>query len=62
MSHFKEAANTLKAKWWELWLAQLLGKKTYGQDDDGTEVTLSRWRGKYYLIDFKLPPTVRQSK
>lgn len=46
------AVNTLSAKWWEIWLARLFGKKSTGVDS-GCKVTVHKWRNKYYLTDMR---------
>lgn len=48
----EESINTMKAGWFELICANLFGKKTIGRDGCFT-VTLSRWRGRSYLLDFR---------
>lgn len=50
MDTFISACNVLKAGYWELFCAHWFGKKCITQDD-GCTVTMSLWRGKFYLID-----------
>lgn len=50
MKAFQASINTLNAGWIELRLAKLFGKKSTHQDS-GCIVTLSKWRGKFYLIN-----------
>ncbi len=45
---FTAATETIKAKWWELWLAQIFGKKSTATES-GCTVTMHKWRGRYYL-------------
>lgn len=42
------AVETLKAKWWEIWLARIFGRKSVATDS-GFTVTMHKWRGKIYL-------------
>jgi hypothetical protein len=44
------AVETLKAKWWEIRLARIFGKKTIAADS-GCIVTMHHWRGKSYLTN-----------
>jgi len=44
------AVETLRAKWWEIWLARIFGKKHVATDSDCT-VTMYEWRGKRYLTN-----------
>ena len=44
------AVETLKAKWCEIWLARIFGKKTVATDS-GCTVTMYHWRGKSYLTN-----------
>jgi hypothetical protein len=50
--YFKEAANTLKASRWTLWMATLFGRKETFADADakGGTIRLSTYRGKRYMI------------
>jgi hypothetical protein len=45
------ALNTARANALTLFLAQLFGEKKVRTDEKGT-VMVSRWRGKYYLLDY----------
>lgn len=49
--YFEESINTMKAGWLELVGAKLFGKKTTCHDGYYS-VTVSYWRGRYYLLDF----------
>jgi len=42
--------NTLQAKWWEIWMARIFGKKLVATDS-GCTVTIYHWRGKSYMTD-----------
>lgn len=50
--YFEESINTMKAGWIELICAKLFGKKTVGRDGYYS-VTVSYWRGRSYLLDFR---------
>ena len=53
-SFFHEAANTLKASRWTLFLAHLFGRKHVGYDTElKTRVTMIRWRGVLYMTDYQ---------
>lgn len=45
-------ANTLKAGWFELLFANLFGVKQKYVDEAGFKVTLSKWKGRIYFLDF----------
>jgi hypothetical protein len=46
------AVNSLEANGLIMLFAQLLGEKKTHTEDDGGTVTVARWRGKYYLLDY----------
>jgi hypothetical protein len=54
---FKAAVNTLKASRFKVWLAIVFGKKVIvvdeGANDYGCEVTMHKFRGTYYLTDYR---------
>lgn len=45
-------ANTLKAGWLELLMANIFGQKLEFMDEAGFKVTLAKWRGRIYFLDF----------
>lgn len=45
-----QAANTLNAKWYTLWLARFFGTHYEGRDGT-TVVKMVEWRGRSYLLD-----------
>lgn len=46
------ALNTANASWLERRLAKWFGRRASGDDGYGHHVTIARWRGKIYLIDY----------
>lgn len=52
------ALETMNAKWWQIRLAKLLGRKHVARcETTGYEVTTYQWRGRTYFTDFKEPPS-----
>lgn len=49
---FAEAMHTLTASRWDIFRAQLFGKKAV-LNDGYYQVTVYRWRGKAYLTSFE---------
>lgn len=52
--YFAAACNSIKAGWWELTFAKLLGKKFVGVDEWAGKrqtITCYIWRGKMYMTD-----------
>jgi hypothetical protein len=49
---FSSSIQSMRAKWWEIWLAIIFGKRCV-ETDSGMTVTMHYWRGKYYLTDIR---------
>ena len=52
MMNLKAAFNTMKASSFQIWMAQIFGRKRIFCDPQG-KTKLAYWRGKYYLINFE---------
>lgn len=52
---FAAAMNAAQASSLTLWLVQIFGEKRQRTDENGT-ITVARYRGKYYMLDYKPAP------
>lgn len=55
------ALQTCEASTLELIMAQMFGEKKTRTDAEGT-VTVSKWRGKYYMLNYAPPQETEQRK
>lgn len=58
---YKEVINTLRAGWWEIRLARLLGRRVVGHDGR-FRVVMYRWRGKLYYYESYGPAAEQEKK
>lgn len=56
-AYFKAAVTTLQASRWQIWKARLLGER-YEAREDGHVVVGYRYKGKFYMTDYRSPETI----